>query len=58
MFYLFDFISFVQDGLSMVTKNPKIIHGYKKAILTPNAVEFDRLFSSMVRGFLICFNQK
>lgn len=30
------------DGLWLVTEHPEIIKGYVKAILTPNAREFER----------------
>lgn len=36
------------DGLHMITEDPSIITGYRKAILTPNKVEFERLFEKMV----------
>ncbi|XP_048779001.1 ATP-dependent (S)-NAD(P)H-hydrate dehydratase-like isoform X2 [Ostrea edulis] len=36
------------DGLHMITEDPSIIIGYKKAILTPNKVEFERLFEKIV----------
>lgn len=31
------------DGLWLVTQRPDIVHGYAKAVLTPNVVEFARL---------------
>ncbi|ODQ66528.1 YjeF domain-containing protein [Nadsonia fulvescens var. elongata DSM 6958] len=31
------------DGLFLVQQDPKLIRGYKRAILTPNKVEFERL---------------
>ncbi|KAG0223396.1 carbohydrate kinase [Mortierella sp. GBAus27b] len=34
------------DGLFMIQSNPELIHGYSKAVLTPNVAEFDRLCSS------------
>ena len=33
------------DGLWHLINNPKIIQGYKNAVLTPNAMEFSRLAS-------------
>ncbi|EDV25062.1 uncharacterized protein TRIADDRAFT_25123 [Trichoplax adhaerens] len=36
------------DGLYIVTKYPDIIKGYKFAILTPNKVEFSRLYSTLM----------
>ncbi|XP_002128923.2 ATP-dependent (S)-NAD(P)H-hydrate dehydratase isoform X1 [Ciona intestinalis] len=35
------------DGLFLITRDPSIIHGYTKAILTPNVVEFQRLSKAM-----------
>jgi len=35
----------------MLSVEPEIIHGYTKAILTPNVVEFARLYSAVVRLF-------
>lgn len=35
------------DGLYMVTSYPDIIKNYTKAILTPNAMEFTRLYSTL-----------
>ncbi|XP_041359018.1 ATP-dependent (S)-NAD(P)H-hydrate dehydratase-like [Gigantopelta aegis] len=35
------------DGLYLVTKQPDIIEGYKRAILTPNKMEFIRLYEKM-----------
>ncbi|KAK9455650.1 Ribokinase-like protein [Dipodascopsis uninucleata] len=40
-------IVFDADGLFMLQHNPKIIFGYKRAILTPNIVEFQRLCKAM-----------
>ena len=31
------------DGLWHLTNNPNVIKGYRKAVLTPNAVEFSHL---------------
>ncbi|KAF9095441.1 hypothetical protein BGX23_000494 [Mortierella sp. AD031] len=31
------------DGLYLIQNEPELIHGYKKAVLTPNLVEFSRL---------------
>lgn len=36
------------DGLFFVTQYPEVIKGYRKAILTPNAVEFARLYKKLV----------
>ncbi|XP_078683205.1 ATP-dependent (S)-NAD(P)H-hydrate dehydratase-like [Branchiostoma floridae x Branchiostoma belcheri] len=36
------------DGLWLVTVSPEVITGYNKAILTPNIVEFNRLFQAML----------
>nr|CAB3246484.1 ATP-dependent (S)-NAD(P)H-hydrate dehydratase [Phallusia mammillata] len=35
------------DGLFLVTQDPDVILGYKRAILTPNVVEFRRLANAM-----------
>ena len=35
----------------MVTSYPDIIKNYTKAILTPNAMEFTRLYSTLVSFF-------
>ncbi|KAL4656979.1 ATP-dependent (S)-NAD(P)H-hydrate dehydratase isoform X1 [Arapaima gigas] len=34
------------DGLWLVAQQPSIIHGYQKAILTPNFMEFSRLYEA------------
>lgn len=39
------FIKF-QDGLFWLTKNLNVIKGYEQAILTPNHLEFYRLYQS------------
>ncbi|KAH9588318.1 hypothetical protein MS3_00005756 [Schistosoma haematobium] len=36
------------DALHIVTQNPSLIEGYDKTILTPNTVEFSRLYYSVV----------
>lgn len=36
------------DALWMIQKDPGIIHGYKKAVLTPNVSEFKKLAISLV----------
>lgn len=41
------------DGLFLVGTDPSVIKGYKRAVLTPNVVEFGRLCESMVRSTLI-----
>uniref|UniRef100_T1JBP1 ATP-dependent (S)-NAD(P)H-hydrate dehydratase n=1 Tax=Strigamia maritima TaxID=126957 RepID=T1JBP1_STRMM len=35
------------DGLALITEYPDIIKSYKKAILTPNAIEFARLYKAL-----------
>lgn len=35
------------DGLWLVTEQPSVIQGYQKAILTPNYMEFSRLYEAM-----------
>eukprot|EP00093_Oithona_nana_P014680 14680.XXX_327602_324195_1 [CDS] Oithona nana genome sequencing. len=37
------------DGLWHLTNNPNVIHGYTKAVLTPNAMEFSRLVHSVLK---------
>uniref|UniRef100_A0A671W252 ATP-dependent (S)-NAD(P)H-hydrate dehydratase n=1 Tax=Sparus aurata TaxID=8175 RepID=A0A671W252_SPAAU len=36
------------DGLWLVTQQPAVIQGYQKGILTPNFMEFTRLYESLV----------
>lgn len=36
------------DGLWLVTQQPAIIQGYQKSILTPNIMEFTRLYEAML----------
>lgn len=37
------------DGLWLVQEDPEVVKGYKKAVLTPNVVEFKRLCDAVVR---------
>ncbi|XP_013872973.1 ATP-dependent (S)-NAD(P)H-hydrate dehydratase isoform X3 [Austrofundulus limnaeus] len=37
------------DGLWLVTQQPSVIQGYQKGILTPNFMEFTRLFQALHR---------
>ena len=37
-----------QDGLWLVTQEPEVIQGYQSATLTPNAMEFVRLYKKVV----------
>lgn len=37
------------DALWMVQKDPSVIQGYEKAVLTPNVSEFKKLADSLVR---------
>ena len=37
-----------QDGVFMLSTEPSLISGYTRAILTPNAVEFNKLYESVV----------
>ena len=37
------------DALWMVGQDLSIIHGYRRAVLTPNVMEFKRLSESVVR---------
>lgn len=45
---------FLQDGLHLVTEHPDVVKNYKKAILTPNIVEFTRLYEKMVSTNVNC----
>lgn|SRR5258708_4326411 len=36
------------DGLWLIQNHPEYIKGYRKAVLTPNLVEFNRLCDSLV----------
>ncbi len=38
----------LQDGLWLVAKEPSVIQGYQRGILTPNFMEFTRLYEAMV----------
>ncbi|XP_048388411.1 ATP-dependent (S)-NAD(P)H-hydrate dehydratase isoform X2 [Stegostoma tigrinum] len=38
------------DGLWAVAQDPSVIQGYRKAILTPNVVEFSRLYNAVLKG--------
>ncbi|KAM7407265.1 hypothetical protein PAMA_003136 [Pampus argenteus] len=40
-------VSFQQDGLWLVTQQPSVIQGYQKGILTPNFMEFTRLYEAL-----------
>ncbi|KAH0624539.1 hypothetical protein JD844_032127 [Phrynosoma platyrhinos] len=37
------------DGLWLIAQQPSVIQGYPRAILTPNAMEFSRLYEAMLR---------
>lgn len=39
------------DGLWMISNNLSLINGYKRCVLTPNRVEFDRLIHSVIMQF-------
>uniref|UniRef100_A0A4W6BW57 ATP-dependent (S)-NAD(P)H-hydrate dehydratase n=1 Tax=Lates calcarifer TaxID=8187 RepID=A0A4W6BW57_LATCA len=41
------FVCFPQDGLWLVTQQPSVIQGYQKGILTPNFMEFTRLYEAL-----------
>ncbi|XP_034376707.1 ATP-dependent (S)-NAD(P)H-hydrate dehydratase isoform X5 [Arvicanthis niloticus] len=36
------------DGLWLIAQQPALIHGYQKAVLTPNHVEFSRLWEAVL----------
>lgn len=36
------------DGLFLVQNDPSVVRGYKRAVLTPNVVEFGRLAEACV----------
>ncbi|KAM5278804.1 ATP-dependent (S)-NAD(P)H-hydrate dehydratase isoform 3-T3 [Hipposideros larvatus] len=38
------------DGLWLIAQQPGLIQGYRKAVLTPNHVEFSRLSEAVLRG--------
>uniref|UniRef100_UPI00398ECBC4 ATP-dependent (S)-NAD(P)H-hydrate dehydratase isoform X2 n=1 Tax=Pristiophorus japonicus TaxID=55135 RepID=UPI00398ECBC4 len=38
------------DGLWVIVEEPSVIHGYAKAILTPNVVEFTRLYNAVLKS--------
>lgn len=38
----------LQDGLWLISQQPSLIQGYQRAILTPNYMEFSRLYEAMV----------
>lgn len=40
-----------QDGLWLIAQQPALIHGYQKAVLTPNHVEFSRLWDAVVSSW-------
>ncbi|XP_006884014.1 PREDICTED: ATP-dependent (S)-NAD(P)H-hydrate dehydratase [Elephantulus edwardii] len=37
------------DGLWLIAQQPSLIQGYRKAVLTPNYMEFSRLYEAMLR---------
>uniref|UniRef100_A0ABM5FZ98 ATP-dependent (S)-NAD(P)H-hydrate dehydratase n=1 Tax=Pogona vitticeps TaxID=103695 RepID=A0ABM5FZ98_9SAUR len=37
------------DGLWLIAQQPSVIQGYPRAILTPNAMEFSRLYEAVLR---------
>ncbi|OXB80600.1 UNVERIFIED_CONTAM: hypothetical protein H355_014943 [Colinus virginianus] len=37
------------DGLWLISQQPSLIQGYQRAILTPNYIEFSRLYEAMLR---------
>ncbi|NXE64291.1 NNRD dehydratase, partial [Calcarius ornatus] len=39
----------LQDGLWLISQQPSLIQGYQRAILTPNYMEFSRLYEAMLR---------
>lgn len=39
------------DGLYLVQQHPETVKDYKKAVLTPNVVEFQRLCEKMVKRY-------
>lgn len=47
-FFSLLYIFFYQDGLWLVSQQPSVIQGYQKGILTPNFMEFTRLYESLV----------
>ncbi|CAO2611418.1 ATP-dependent (S)-NAD(P)H-hydrate dehydratase [Lemmus lemmus] len=41
------------DGLWLIAQQPALIHSYQKAILTPNRVEFGRLWEAVVSSWAL-----
>ena len=41
------------DALWMVGQDTSLIHGYRRAVLTPNVMEFKRLSENVVRLLLL-----
>jgi ATP-dependent NAD(P)H-hydrate dehydratase len=41
------------DGLYLIQHQPDVIHGYTKAVLTPNIAEFKRLCQALVSSRLV-----
>ena len=39
---------YLQDGLFLVTQEPNLVSNYHNAILTPNVIEFERLYEAVV----------
>lgn len=46
----FSIFPHLQDGLFLMTQDPGLITGYDLAILTPNVMEFGRLYEKVVRN--------
>lgn len=38
------------DALALVIKAPELVHGWREAVLTPNVVEFGRLWKGIKKG--------
>jgi NAD(P)H-hydrate repair Nnr-like enzyme with NAD(P)H-hydrate dehydratase domain len=38
----------LQDGVFLLSKEPNLISGNTKAVLTPNVIEFARLYAAVV----------
>jgi len=42
------------DGLFLIQSDPSVVKGYRRAVLTPNVVEFGRLVEACVGFLFLC----
>ncbi len=45
------------DGLFVLSKDTSFVQGYEKCILTPNLIEFQRLYEASVRNCYTVFHR-